>query len=119
MKKFYLFLSVMLLTLVSVGFTSCGDDNDEPKGSDLVGTWQLKAIDEDGGSYENLVQFTKNGVHQREVFLGTFHDVDHDDESQNCRSNSNQCHDPVRKEHNEHNADKLCTCMEQVADTLV
>ena len=65
------------------------------------------------------VQFTKNGVHQREVFLGTFHDVDHDDESQNCRSNSNQCHDPVRKEHNEHNADKLCTCMEQVANTLV
>ena len=61
MKKFYLFLSVMLLTLVSVGFASCGDDNDEPKGSDLVGTWQLKAIDEDGGSYENLVQFTKNG----------------------------------------------------------
>ena len=61
MKKFYLFLSVMLLTLVSVGLVSCGDDKDEPKGSDLVGTWQLKAIDEDGGSYETLVQFTKNG----------------------------------------------------------
>lgn len=62
MKKLYLFLSVMLLTLVSVGFTSCGDDKDEPKGSDLIGTWQLKAVDEDGAAYESLVQFTKNGV---------------------------------------------------------
>ena len=61
MKKFYLFLSVMLLTLVSVGFVSCGDDKDEPKSSDLVGTWQLKAIDEDGAVFETLVQFTKNG----------------------------------------------------------
>ena len=47
MKKLYYFLSVMLLTLVSVGFVSCGDDKDEPKSSDLVGTWQLKAIDEE------------------------------------------------------------------------
>ena len=61
MKKFYLFLSVMMLTLVSVSFVSCGDDKDEPKGSDLVGTWQLKAIDEDGAVFETLVQFTKNG----------------------------------------------------------
>ena len=61
MKKLYYFLSVMLLTLVSVGFVSCGDDKDEPKSSDLVGTWQLKAIDEDGAVFETLVQFTKNG----------------------------------------------------------
>ena len=61
MKKFYLFLSVMMLTLVSVSFVSCGDDKDEPKSSDLVGTWQLKAIDEDGAVFETLVQFTKNG----------------------------------------------------------
>lgn len=61
MKKLYYFLAVMLLALVSVGVTSCGDDDDEPKSSDLVGTWQLKAIDEDGATYESLVQFTKNG----------------------------------------------------------
>ena len=61
MKKFYLFLSVMMLSLVSVSFVSCGDDKDEPKSSDLVGTWQLKAIDEDGAVFETLVQFTKNG----------------------------------------------------------
>ena len=61
MKKLYYFLAVMLLSLVSVGFVSCGDDKDEPKSSDLVGTWQLKVIDEDGGAYECLVQFTKSG----------------------------------------------------------
>ena len=38
MKKLYYFLAVMLLTLVSVGVTSCGDDKDEPKSSDLVGS---------------------------------------------------------------------------------
>lgn len=61
MKKFYFFLSVMLLTLVSISFTSCGDDKDEPKSSDLVGTWQLKAVDEDGAAIETLLQFTKDG----------------------------------------------------------
>lgn len=61
MKKFYMFLSVMLLTLVSVGFVSCGDDKDEPKSADIVGTWQVKAIAEDGESVEDLVQFTKDG----------------------------------------------------------
>ncbi len=61
MKKFYMFLSVMLLTMVSVGFVSCGDDKDEPKSADIVGTWQVKAIVEDGESVESLVQFTKNG----------------------------------------------------------
>ena len=60
MKKFSYFLSVMLLTLVSFGVTSCGDDKDEPKSNDLVGTWQFKAVTEDA-SIENLVQFTKDG----------------------------------------------------------
>lgn len=71
MKKFYLFLSVMLLTLVSVGFVSCGDDKDEPKSSDIVGTWQVKAIAEDGESIESLVQFTKDGKwHSVDIYEG-------------------------------------------------
>ena len=71
MKKFYLFLSVMMLTLVSVSFVSCGDDKDEPKSSDLVGTWQVKAIAEDGESIENLVQFTKDGKwHSVDIYEG-------------------------------------------------
>ncbi|MBR5170755.1 MAG: lipocalin family protein [Muribaculaceae bacterium] len=61
MKEFYFFLTVILLALVSVGVTSCGDDNDEPVNSDIVGTWQVKGVDDDGEAFENLVQFTKNG----------------------------------------------------------
>lgn len=61
MKKFYFFLTVILLALVSVGVTSCGDDNDEPTNSNIVGTWQVKGIDDEGEAFENLVQFTKNG----------------------------------------------------------
>ena len=60
MKKFYFFLTVILMALVSVGVTSCGDDKDEPKSSDVVGTWQFKTVDE-GVSIESLIQFTKNG----------------------------------------------------------
>ena len=56
MKKYSYLLMVMLMALVSVGFASCGDDNDEPKSSDIVGTWQLK--DSDGVI---LLQFTKDG----------------------------------------------------------
>lgn len=60
MKKFFFFLSVMMLALVSVSVTSCGDDKDEPKSNDLVGTWQFKAVTDDA-AIENLVQFTKDG----------------------------------------------------------
>ena len=60
MKKFYYFLSVMLLTLVSFGVTSCGDDKDEPKSSDLVGTWQFKAVTEDAA----IEAYTGQCTHQ-------------------------------------------------------
>ena len=56
MKKYYYLLMVMLMALVSVGFAACGDDDDEPKGSDIVGTWQIS--DEEGVI---LLQFTKDG----------------------------------------------------------
>lgn len=71
----------MLLTLVSVGVTSCGNDDDEPTNSDIVGTWQVKAVDDDGEAYENLVQFTKNGKwHSVDITVeydGTDVDVEH------------------------------------------
>ena len=55
MKKYSYFLMVMLLAIVSVGFASCGKD-DEPKVADIVGTWQLTEDDE-----VTLIQFTKDG----------------------------------------------------------
>ena len=69
MKKFYFFLTVILMALVSVGVTSCGDDKDEPKSSDVVGTWQFKTVDE-GVSIESLIQFTKSGKwHSVDIYI--------------------------------------------------
>ena len=59
MKKNFFALMVMLLALLAVGFTSCGDD-DEPKGADIVGTWAY-LTDTDGG-FAILFQFTKDGM---------------------------------------------------------
>lgn len=56
MKKCYFLLMVMLMALISVGFAACGNDDDEPKSPDIVGTWQIK--DSDGMT---LLQFTKDG----------------------------------------------------------
>ena len=82
MKKCYYFLMVMLLTLVSVGFVSCGDDNDEPTGSGIVGTWRLYSSDASGasgtyGDYDVLMQFTKGGVYNEVEIFGTAVDVYH------------------------------------------
>ena len=58
---------VILMALVSVGFASCGDD-DEPEGTDIVGTWQYNHPDE--GDIEVFFQFTKDGkFHQVQWFL--------------------------------------------------
>ena len=71
MKKCYYALMVMLMALVSVGFTACGDD-DEPKVADIVGTWQYISPDDmldDVGLL--LLQFTKDGkFHQVINYIG-------------------------------------------------
>ena len=59
MKKCYFALMVFLMTLVSVGFTACGDD--EPKVADIVGTW-LYDSPEIYGDVAWLFQFTKDGI---------------------------------------------------------
>ena len=40
MKKQLFLLAAMLLAVMSISLTACGDDNDEPgSGGDIVGTW--------------------------------------------------------------------------------
>lgn len=64
MKKYIYSLMLLLMAVASVGVTACGDE-DEPKGSDIVGTW---ALDNSGyGAGVTLFQFTKDGI---------FHEVD-------------------------------------------
>ena len=56
MKKYYFAVMVMLMALVSVGLTACGDD--EPKVPSIVGTWQH---DHEAGNWDIYYQFTKDG----------------------------------------------------------
>ena len=78
MKKFSFILTVMLMALVSVGVTACGDE-DEPEISSIVGTWQLEVADNPGangtyGTYNVLVQFTEDGkYHEAEIFSTDFY----------------------------------------------
>ena len=67
MKKYSYALMVMLMTLVSVGLTACGDD--EPKVADIVGTWQyIEPIMFDDSA--QLLQFSKDGkFHQVAIFI--------------------------------------------------
>lgn len=63
MKKFLFLSMAMIMAILSLGLTACGDDDkDEPSGAnaDLVGTWKMTGS-EDGFSYISLVQFTKDG----------------------------------------------------------
>lgn len=72
MKKCYFALMVMLLALVSVGFAACGDD-DEPKNSEIVGTWQQKIVGIGDGTDMILLQFTKDGkYHQANTRIVSF-----------------------------------------------
>ena len=72
MKKYIYSLMVMLLALLSVGFTACSDD-DEPKGADIVGTWQYNhPDDEDFVDYDIYYQFTKDGKFH---YVWEYHEV--------------------------------------------
>ena len=66
MKKFYYALMIMLMALVSLGFTACSDD-DEPNGADIVGTWQYNHPDDEEQiiDYDLFYQFTKDGKFHR------------------------------------------------------
>ncbi len=38
-KNFLSWMTVLVVTFVSIGFASCGDDDDENGGNSIVGTW--------------------------------------------------------------------------------
>lgn len=66
-KHFYLYMA-LLMALMSLTLTACGDDNDEPSGGDIVGTWECDIsrtlIDEMSDMYKSgdeLIQFRADG----------------------------------------------------------
>ncbi len=60
MKKYIYSLMVMLLALLSVGFTACGND-DEPKVPVIVGTWQHNHHHSGTNDWDIYYHFTKDG----------------------------------------------------------
>lgn len=88
MKKYLYFLLVALFATMSFTLTSCGDDDDEPTGSEkieIIGTWKSTTVlDEDGwtqtdyvqfkdgGSYVNVILTDLYGMEDKEVSKGTW-----------------------------------------------
>ena len=62
MKKTFRILGLMLCTiLISIGFTACGDDDNEPGSNSIVGTWRLSLQEEDGIMWHCQYEFSSNG----------------------------------------------------------
>ncbi len=62
------FLFLLAVALMGISLTACGDDNDEPSGGDIVGTWECDIsrtlIDEMSDMYKSgdqLIQFRSDG----------------------------------------------------------
>lgn len=57
MKKYLLnWMTILMVAIVSVGFVSCGDDDDEKTSSSIVGTWKCEYSD----GYD-IITFNSNG----------------------------------------------------------
>lgn len=70
MKKYYYLLVAMMMAVMTIGLTACGDDNDEPEGGEIVGTWFcdtnqriIDTFDNIYASGEALYQFKANGTY--------------------------------------------------------
>ena len=61
MKKNLLnWMTILMVAIVSVGFVSCGDDDDDEKEGAIIGTWRSDWSDEGGTGY-TLITFYANG----------------------------------------------------------
>lgn len=72
MKKYLTVMVAVMLAAMSLGLSACGDDKDEPKGTnskDLIGTWESDIVRDgvDGMEFfyesgESLIQFRNDGT---------------------------------------------------------
>lgn len=70
MKKYYYLLVAMMMAVMILGLTACGDDNDEPEGGDIVGTWScdtnqkiINVMDDIYSGGESICQFKADGTY--------------------------------------------------------
>lgn len=67
-KNFLHLLTIMMVAMLSVGFTSCSDDDDDGKNNGLVGSWTcnnayIDKIDYDGAAPDTYT-FKSNGTYE-------------------------------------------------------
>lgn len=72
MKKYFSILTAVILAVLTMSLTACGDDNDEPENTNpkaLIGTWEsvlaqdlIEAMDGIWESGEQLFQFRSDGT---------------------------------------------------------
>ncbi|MBD5229461.1 MAG: hypothetical protein HDS69_05425 [Bacteroidales bacterium] len=55
-------VAVALCVIMAMAFTSCSDDDDEPVGNNIVGTWRLSLKEDDGGFWYCQYNFKSNGT---------------------------------------------------------
>lgn len=62
MKHLKLFMTLLMLVSVSVGFVSCSDDDDnKADGNSLLGTWQMvKSVYTENGTIERTINSTED-----------------------------------------------------------
>ena len=61
MKKHLFLFGAIVLAVMGMTLTSCGDDNDEPGGGDIVGTWEADTpwLSSPGGLYDEFYDYIK------------------------------------------------------------
>lgn len=65
MKQIKTLFLLLVVTLMSISLTACGDDNDEPGGGDIVGTWEADYIDWFVGNGQSGVLESQSKVYIR------------------------------------------------------
>ena len=55
-------VAVALCVIMAMAFTSCSDDDDEPAGNSVVGTWRLSLKESDGEFWYCQYNFKSNGT---------------------------------------------------------
>ena len=61
-KKILLFMmTILVMVLTCIGFTSCGSDDDDNNSVSIVGTWECEWNDNDESGYTVLI-FNSNGT---------------------------------------------------------
>ena len=76
MKKNLLkWIGALLIAIVSLGFVSCGDDDEKEDDVSIIGTWCSVLKDERGGTVQAILIFNEDGTGTRKIRFSNESDV--------------------------------------------